>query len=106
MWCFGDSAGIDFSNISNPSPITTGLRTRGSCASISDTSGNLLFYANTRAASGTYSTLVYDTQNNIMPNGDTIMGTGWYNELVIVPNPANDSTYILFSLGVTSFYGI
>lgn len=106
VWCFGDSAGIDFNIVSNPVPITTGLRSRGSCASVSDASGNLLFYANTRAASGTYSTLVYDAQNNIMSNGDTIMGVGWYNELLIIPNPLNDSTYFLFSLGVTSFYGI
>jgi len=106
IWCFGDSAGIDFNIPSNPVPIATGLRTRGSCVSIADVSGNLLFYANTRAASGTYSTLVYDSQNSLMSNGDAIAGEGWYNELIIVPNPINDSTYYLFSLGVTSFYGI
>ncbi|MEI2757816.1 MAG: hypothetical protein V9G42_00130, partial [Bacteroidia bacterium] len=106
VWCFGDSAGIDFNIPSNPVPIATGLRTRGSCVSIADVSGNLLFYANTRAASGTYSTLVYDSQNSLMSNGDAIAGEGWYNELIIVPNPINDSTYYLFSLGVTSFYGI
>ncbi|MBK6640279.1 MAG: hypothetical protein IPG39_03130 [Bacteroidetes bacterium] len=35
-----------------------------------------------------------------MLNGDSIFGQAWYQELVIVPNPANDSTYYLFSIGV------
>ena len=44
--------------------------------------------------------------NLIMQNGDSIVGRGWYNELIIVPNPANDSTYYLFSIGVTSIFGL
>lgn len=46
IWCFGDSAGIDFRNVSMPVPITTGFDTRGTCASVSDSLGNLLFYSN------------------------------------------------------------
>ncbi|MBL0343620.1 MAG: hypothetical protein IPP71_23855 [Bacteroidetes bacterium] len=34
-------------------------------------------------------------------NGDSIFGKGWYQELIIVPSPANDSTYYLFSIGVS-----
>ncbi|MBK7681736.1 MAG: hypothetical protein IPJ26_04290 [Bacteroidetes bacterium] len=45
FWAFGDSAAIDFSNLSNPIPATSVLRSRGTCASISDSLGNLLFYA-------------------------------------------------------------
>jgi hypothetical protein len=41
-----------------------------------------------------------------MQNGNNIVGRGWYQELVIVPNPANDSTYYLFSIGVTTIYGL
>ena len=44
VWIFGDSAGIDFSNLNNPVPVFSGMDERGSCASIADTSGNLLFY--------------------------------------------------------------
>ncbi|MEP7169445.1 MAG: T9SS type A sorting domain-containing protein, partial [Bacteroidota bacterium] len=97
VWCFGDSAGINFNNASNPIPIATGLRTRGSCASISDTSGQLLFYANDRTNTpGDYTTLVYNRLHQIMPNGDSIVGEGWYNEMVIIPFPTNDSLYYLF----------
>jgi hypothetical protein len=44
IWCFGDSAGINFNNLNNPVPISTGLRTRGSCASIADTNGTFAFF--------------------------------------------------------------
>ncbi len=97
IWCFGDSAGIDFNNLNNPFPINTGLRTRGSCASISDTAGNILFYASDRTnTAGDYTTLIYNNEHNIMPNGDTIIGEGWYNEMIILPLPNNDSIYFLF----------
>ena len=46
IWCFGDSAGIDF-NQTVAAPINTNLDTRGSCTSIADSTGNLLFYAST-----------------------------------------------------------
>ncbi|MBL0340227.1 MAG: T9SS type A sorting domain-containing protein [Bacteroidetes bacterium] len=101
VWCFGDSAGIDFSSGTGV-PILSGMDGRGSCASIADTNGNLLFYANTRSANGNYSALVFDSTHSVMLNGDSIFGQGWYQEVVIVPNPANDSTYYLFSIGVAS----
>ncbi len=106
VWCFGDSALIDFGDTSNLIIGSCGLDTRGSCASISDQTGQLLFYAFTRAGSGTFTTLVFDTSDNLMQNGDLIMGEGWYNELVIIPNPFNDSTYYLFSIGVAGIYGL
>ena len=56
IWCFGDSAGIDFRNVSMPVPISTGMDGRGSCASISDSVGNLLFYA-------------YEVSQGYPPNG-------------------------------------
>ena len=45
IWCFGDSTGIDFRNISSPSVFESGINSKGTCASISDSLGNLLFYA-------------------------------------------------------------
>jgi hypothetical protein len=41
---FGDSAAIDFSNLNSPQPNMSMLRGRGSCASICDSVGDLLFY--------------------------------------------------------------
>ena len=106
VWCFGDSALIDFSDTSNIIVGSCGLDTRGSCVSIANENGKLLFYAETRATISGNTTLVFDTTHQVMQNGNNIVGRGWYQELVIVPNAANDSTYYLFSIGVTSIYGL
>ena len=108
VWCFGDSAGIDFGS-GVPVTFQSGMDSRGSCVSISDNNGNLLFYAATMPYSGSnpaFSTIVFNSTNSIMANGDSIFGKGWYQELVIVPNPANDSTYYLFSIGSTTTFGL
>ncbi|MFZ9942233.1 MAG: T9SS type A sorting domain-containing protein [Bacteroidia bacterium] len=100
VWCFGDSAGIDYSVLTAPVSFATGLDTRGSCASISDSFGNLLFYAETRAAQPTFrTTLVFNANHQIMLSGDSIMGGGWYHELIILPDPGNINLYYLFSIG-------
>ncbi len=44
IWVFGDSAGIDFSNVLNPVNIVTNCQSKGSCSSIADSAGNFLFY--------------------------------------------------------------
>ncbi|MBL0340419.1 MAG: T9SS type A sorting domain-containing protein [Bacteroidetes bacterium] len=107
IWCFGDSAGIDFNDTTNPFPINTSLVTRGSCASISDTSGNLLFYCSTRSGwPGVYSGFIWNRINNLMLGGDSIGGDGWYYEMVIVPVPNDDSLFLLSSIGVTMPYGL
>jgi hypothetical protein len=81
VWCFGDSAGIDYSVLTPPVTFAPGLDTRGSCASVADSFGNLLFYAETRAAQPTFrTTLVFNSNHQIMFNGDSIMGDAWYHE--------------------------
>jgi hypothetical protein len=102
IWAFGDSAGIDFNNLSNPQPITTSMDSRGSCVSIADTTGDLLFYANTRAATAGNTTKVYNRLHQEMPNGSNIIGQGWYKELVIIPMPDSTSKYYIFSISITS----
>lgn len=106
-WCFGDSAGIDFKNLTNPVAANSVLRVRGTCASICDSSGNLLFYC------GTPNWQQWTTPNSIftdgyvlnkmhqkMFNGDSLATTGWYQEMVIVPMPDNDSLFYVFCAGV------
>jgi hypothetical protein len=46
VWVFGDSAGIDFNNLANPTPFTSVLQSAEdeNYSSISDKNGNLLFY--------------------------------------------------------------
>jgi hypothetical protein len=102
IWCFGDSAGIDFNGVS-ANPISSAKVSRGSCASICDLNGNLLFYSHTRSGASIQNTgLIYNNQNQLMQNGDSILGQGWYYEMTIIPDPANDSSYYLFSIGVTN----
>ncbi len=107
-WTFGDSAGIDFRNITNPVPGESVLRSRGTCASICDSSGNLLFYCGDPfvphwISGSTYKLgYVVNKNNQLMENGDTIVGTGWYQEMIITPNPANNQQFYLFSSGITS----
>ncbi len=105
-WCFGDSAGINFNNLSNPTTFSASLVSRGTCASISDSSGNLLFYTNTRAGIPVLkTTLVWSKNHQIMLNGDSIIGRGWYKEHIIVPYPGANNLYYLFTAGVSSTSG-
>jgi len=99
-WCFGDSAGINFNN-AIPLSIVTSLDTRGSCVSIADSSGQLLFYANTRATIPGNTALIWNKSHQLMQNGDSIVGEGWYSELLITPVPDSSSLYYLFSIGIT-----
>jgi Secretion system C-terminal sorting domain len=108
VWVFGDSSGIDFGS-GVALPIVSAMDGRGSCASISDINGELLFYAATMRPYSNFSpfsTFVFDQNNAVMQNGDSIVGRAWYQELVIIPSPANDSTYYLFSISVTDNYGL
>ncbi|MBL0032863.1 MAG: hypothetical protein IPP27_12075 [Bacteroidetes bacterium] len=41
-----------------------------------------------------------------MENGDSIVGRGWYNDLIIIPNPASATQFYLFVIDPTSFYGL
>ena len=117
-WAFGDSAGIDFKNLSNPQPATSILRVRGTCASICDSLGDLLFYCgspnwsqwlalNNIFTDGT----VVSKNHNVMQSGDSLVGTLWYQEMVIVPDPSNINRFYIFCAGVTNakhglFYSI
>jgi hypothetical protein len=99
VWCFGDSAGIDFNSLNNPIPIVTSLDTRGSCASICDTSGSLLFYVQTKPTFNCYGGEVFNKLGLIMQNGDSLRGESWYHELIIIPWPGNDNLFYLFYVG-------
>ncbi len=101
IWCFGDSAMIDFNNPTIPVTGISGMQSRGSSTSIADTTGSLLFYAATRAGLSGNTTLVFDSSHSIMFNGDSIVGEGWYQELTILPMLNSSSLAYLFSVGIT-----
>ena len=109
IWCFGDSAGINFNNFTNPLPILSSVRSRGSCVSISDSTGSLNCYAATTelfSPADTFQTKVYNRYHQLIQNGDSIVGLGWYYELVLLPYPGTNNLYYLFSIGVTDNYGL
>jgi hypothetical protein len=107
-WTFGDYAGINFSNLSNPLSDTSGLRVRGSCASICDSSGNLLFY--TATPDDSVIVLLNQFQQGYvrnkvhgkMSNSDSIKTAGWYQEMTIVPDPGNSNRFYVFHSGITT----
>ncbi|MBK9319086.1 MAG: hypothetical protein IPM91_09880 [Bacteroidetes bacterium] len=106
-WAFGDSAGIDFKNLSNPQPANSILRVRGTCASICDSAGDLLFYSgspNWMEWLNPFGPVKFGTvvnkNHSTMDNGDTLIGVLWYQEMAIVPDPANSNRFIYLQ-GVT-----
>ena len=109
VWCFGDSALVDFSDTANIITGSSMVKSRGSCASIADSSGNLLFYVSydpTVIIAGTDPVKAYNSNHQVMANGDSMKGGGWYNEITIVPFPGSDSLYYIFYIGVTLDYGL
>jgi len=67
-----------------------GVSEQGS--TISDTSGNLLFYV--------LSSKIINSQHNIMPNGQDLLGNASAcNGSIIIPKPNNDSIYYIFQVG-------
>ncbi len=95
IWCFGDSAGIDFNNPNIPLTFASGMDGNGSCASIADSNGNLLFYTNFNYNGDTK---IYNSMHSPIVNSDTLVGNGFFQGLIIVPIPDNDSLYYIFVL--------
>ncbi len=95
VWAFGTNAGIDF-NTSPPLSIRTGISTREGCASVCDTSGQLLFY--------TDGTSVWGKDHQLMMEGDDITGVGknvtssTAQGALIIPIPGTKAQYYVFSL--------
>ena len=101
IWIFGDSAGIDFRNTAIPIPISSSIDSRGSCVSISDSSGNLKLYAATlHYLNNDWDTRIFNSNNQIVPGCDSITGQNWYAELIILPKPGTSDQYYLFSVGI------
>ena len=62
VWCFGDSALVDFSDTANIVTGTSSVKSRGSCVSISDSAGYLILYAYSRAGVNHNTTLLKNNQ--------------------------------------------
>ena len=93
VWHFGYHAALNFST-SPPSIATGSLETFEGSASISDLSGNLLFY--------TDGMTVYDKNHNIMGNGSGLFGHGSSTQSgIIVKKPGSNSVYYIFTQDAT-----
>jgi hypothetical protein len=105
-WVFGDSAGIDFSNINSPIPARSMLRSRGTCASICDSLGSLLFYCGSpqvppwpSGSGGLKYGYAANKNHELMDNGDKLIGLSFYQEMMILPSTFSDSIFYIFSSG-------
>lgn len=100
VWIFGEGGKLDFNSgtpvpfsgsqiVGNPTQTGDYLYSEG-CASISDSSGALLFYSNGMK--------IWNKLDQLMPNGDSLKG--FYSSTsaaFIVPAPQSDSLYYLFT---------
>jgi hypothetical protein len=107
-WAFGDSSAIDFKNVGSPLPSTSILRARGTCTSICDSVGDLILYAASanpvllQTVNAFAQGYMINRFNQIISNGDSLKSGQLYQEMTIVPNPANSNQFYVFSVGVTS----
>lgn len=95
IWYFGKQAGVDF-NTNPPTPLLNGQTyfypfgwNEGS-STISDSSGNLLFYTNGMK--------IWNKLQQVMPNGDSLMGNASSTQSsIIVPLPGSNQFFYVFT---------
>jgi hypothetical protein len=100
FWCYGDSIGIDWTIALNPTFFTSNSKVRGSSTSIGDTSGLLFYSADVDVLP--QNTNVWNKHHKKILNGDFIRGGSWYNDLLFIPHPDNDSLIFLISAVVSN----
>ncbi len=104
VWCFGDSAGIDFSDKSNIAVFTSSAFNDEPCASISDCDGKLLFYT------GQYQLLqsffsIYNDDHVIIENGDSLIGNYSIAQgAMILPFMNDTNKFYLFHMNKGSMF--
>lgn len=102
IWCFGDSAGVDWTDPQNPSFFTSAIKGRGSCVALAD-SNSLLLYGQTDYGNQYLNrTRLFNRFHELVPNTDSILGGGWYQELLLLPSMYNDSLAYFFSIMLSS----
>src|SRR5210317_296926 len=93
-WYFGYGAGIKFNLFTGtPNSVDNGLLfTNEGCTSMSDKSGNLLFYTD-----GSY---VWNKVHKVMKSGSGLLGDRSSTQsAIIVPKPEDDNIYYVFTVG-------
>ncbi|MHA3786954.1 T9SS type A sorting domain-containing protein [Flavobacterium hauense] len=97
-WYFGDFAGVTF--LPNPSAPTgvsnSAMHAYESAASVSDPTGQLLFYTN--------GWTVYNRQHQVMTNGNGLLGDLSNSQMAIVPRPGYPDRYYIIAMDGSSGY--
>lgn len=90
VWYFGSQAGLDF-NSGSPVPLDNSqMDTFEGTATVSDSSGELLFY--------TDGMRVWNKNHQVMSNGSNLMGNSSSSQAcVIVPKPDSSTRYYIFT---------
>lgn len=90
IWYFGNGAGLDF-NSGKPITLKDGkLFTEEGCASVSNQSGQLLFYTN--------GVKVWDADHTVMDGGQSLAGgVSSTQSTIIVPTPGDKTKYYIFT---------
>src|SRR4051812_30120749 len=90
-WYFGNGAGLDFST-TTPSILTNGaLVAYEGCASISTSTGNLLFY--------TDGMTIWNQSHSVMANGSGLSGGNTATQSsIIVKQPGSSILYYVFTI--------
>jgi hypothetical protein len=91
IWYFGSHAGVDFNSGSPIALTNSAMFTTEGCATICDTSGNLLFY--------TDGVTVYNRFHNIMSNGTGLLGDPSTSQSsLIVAAPGFTNIFYIFTM--------
>jgi gliding motility-associated-like protein len=90
IWYFGDLAGLDF-NYTPPKAISNpNMRTFEGCSSVSDSTGNILFYSDGRT--------VWNKKDSIMENGTNLLGdASSTHSSVILQKPFSANQYYIIT---------
>lgn len=98
-WYFGTKAGITFSN-NPPTALTNGqLSTSEGCVSISNSSGNLLFYSDGIS--------VWNKNHVVMTNGTGLKGDPSAAQSgIVLPKPGSSTLFYLITAGISTKKGM
>jgi len=90
IWYFGEYAGLTF-NTTPPTALTNSqMSTTEGCASVSDSTGNLLFYTDGRT--------VWNKNHIPMPNGTGLLGhESSTHSAIVIPKPGSNTIYYIFT---------
>jgi len=91
-WYFGNQTGLNFNDGTLPPTILTDnmMSATGGTATVSDDTGNLLFYTN--------GIDVWNKTHTIMPNGSGLFGSTTVSQsVVVVPKPDDANKYYVFT---------